>query len=189
MRCFLVLLISLLFFSGCTTTPAVPPPEQTAAEYREIQDNITRKQTDLAVTGTAIEQESKGIVQDIANLQTTLTAVTPENWEEEKQYLSVQVSNLQSRAIAQQERAETLNKQLAGEREENGKLNRKFNEYEFAHNQAISDKDKEITRLEVENKAVKGQRNTLLAIIIAIAILFITMVTVKVLRFFKVLPF
>ncbi|GHV91988.1 hypothetical protein AGMMS50268_24910 [Spirochaetia bacterium] len=188
MRRALIVLIAILF-AGCVTAPVTPPPDHLGAEYRVIQENLTQKQTDLAITGTVIEQESKGIVQDIADLQTSLTSVTPENWDAEKLNLTAQVLNLQGRAIAQQERAEMLNMQLAAERETNTLLNRKFNEYDFAHNQVLSDRETEITRLKVENKSVKGQRNTLLAIVIGIAVIVIAAVAVKVMRVMRVIPF
>jgi hypothetical protein len=83
---------------------------------------------------------------------------------------------------------ETLNAQLTQERETTSEQNTKFNEYEKKQNELISEMDGEITDLKIENKEVKGQRNTLLGIVItAISIIAIFLV-VKILRALRIIP-
>jgi hypothetical protein len=52
----------------------------------------------------------------------------------------------------------------------------------------LSEKDTEIAGLKVENKKIKGQRNTLLAIVITAVLVIVIFIVVKVLRTFRVVP-
>jgi hypothetical protein len=65
----------------------------------------------------------------------------------------------------------------------------KFNEYESAMTGRLSDRDTENAELREEVRDIKGQRNTLLAIVITAASVALLLAAFKILRFFKVLPF
>jgi hypothetical protein len=100
----------------------------------------------------------------------------------------IKVRGLRAAAEDHQVEAEKLNILLARERENGGKLSEQFNEYEQTALARLSQKDTEIAGLKVENKKVKGQRNTLLAVGITAVSAIVIFVTVKVLRVLRVLP-
>jgi hypothetical protein len=81
-----------------------------------------------------------------------------------------------------------LNRQLAEEREINGRLARKFNEYEAAQIEALSGRDAEISSLREDNRGIKGQRTILLGLVIALVLAWVIYIAYKVCRFFKIIP-
>jgi hypothetical protein len=162
---------------------SAPPPSAEALEYREIQSEIQKQQADLALTGVKIENESRGLVEGLKELEKDMVS-TPEAG---TIWLS-QVQALGNRAEELRREAENLNIQLGAERETNGMLNVKFNAYEAAQDRAISERDTEIAALKVENGTVKGQRNTLLAIVITAGVVVAAGIIVSVLRRLKIIP-
>jgi chromosome segregation ATPase len=148
--------------------------EANALEYREVQEELHQKQTDLAITGTKLELESQGIVEDIVRLEETVSASDPES------SLLRQIQMVRSRAEEHQANAEELNRQLAEERETSSILSEKFNRYE-------SEADKiraELATVKIENKKLAGQRNTLLVILITTGIAILVFVIFKARKFF-----
>ncbi|MDR2742348.1 MAG: hypothetical protein LBB98_09380 [Treponema sp.] len=70
-----VLALSAAILIGCASTrAAVPPPSESAGEYREIQGEIQKQQTDLAITGEKLKEGTKGIVEGITNLEAAIPA-------------------------------------------------------------------------------------------------------------------
>ena len=185
-----VITLAALWFGGCTTVrPAAPPPSPIAAEYRETQAEIQQQQTELAITGVKLETESRGIAGDIARLEESIAAAPPDFGETDRLAWVSQVQALRERAEGHQAETEKLNQQLAEERETTRRQGELFDRQEDAWQQALSEREGENTTLRVENKAIKGQRNTLLAIMITAGTVILIFVVFKVLRFFKVIPF
>jgi hypothetical protein len=179
----ILFIASCTLFSSCKTTKGAVTPSQEAFEYREIQGEIQKQQADLAITGERIKEGAKGIVEGITDLETSIAAA-PDSAE----ILLPKVQSVRIEAESLQMQVETLNVQLAQEREVTSGQNTKFNEYEKKQNELIAEMDGEITTLKIENKEVKGQRNTLLAIVItAISIIAIFLV-VKILRALRIIP-
>jgi hypothetical protein len=81
-----------------------------------------------------------------------------------------------------------MNRMLAEEGETNARLVRKFNEYEAVQGKALSERDREIALLKEENRAVKGQRNTFLAILVTAGVVVVLFILFKVLRAVKIIP-
>jgi predicted RNase H-like nuclease (RuvC/YqgF family) len=180
--CFLIAL--LLLFVSCKTTGGAVEPSRTILEYREIQDDIQQRQSDLAVTGVKIETETQGLVEGIVELEKEMIAAPPE----EAARWVPQVQSIREEAETLQEDVNTLNLLLSAERESYSDLNNKFNEYEAMQNKIIVDKEKEITTLRVDNKKISGQRNVLLAIIITAVVVIVLVIGIKVLRLKKIIP-
>jgi chromosome segregation ATPase len=164
-------------------------PGETASEYRDIQNDLQRQQTDIAITGVKVEAESRGIAGDIAKLEESLSTGAPDYGETDRLNWLRQVQDLRERAEGHQADAEKMNRQLSEEREAYSKLTHKFDNYETAQDKALSERDTENAQLRVENKAVRGQRNTLLAIVITAIMGIVLIIAVKVLRALKVIPF
>ena len=182
--------MAVLWLGGCTAVrPVVPPPGPIAEEYRETQADLRQQQAELAVTGQKIEDQGRGLVADLTRLEESIAGAAPEAGEAERQDWLRQAQALREQAETHQADIEGLNRQLAEERETARKQDRKFNEYEFAVTGQFSERDAENAQLRVENKAVKWQRNTLLAIVITAVVLVVLIIAIKVLRFFKVIPF
>ena len=160
----LVFTLAALFFS-CKTIEGRVAAGMDAAEYRDLQNELQRRQTDLAVTGEKIESDSRRMVEDIARLEKSAAAIAPDSG------LVEQSRVLKSRAEKLQIEAENLNRQ--------------FNDYETAQNKAMA----ELAAVKADSKKLEGQRNTLLAIIITAILAIIVFIAIKVLRVFKVLPF
>jgi hypothetical protein len=178
------IIAALIVFAACiscTTMGAVAPAPE-ALEYRDVQGEIQKQQADLAITGVKIETESRGIVEDIMELEKAMVS-TPEGslWLPRTQELQVRAEGLQGEA-------EKLNIQLESEREINGRLTAEFNTYEAAQNKALSERDTEIISLKVENKKVKGQRNTLLGIVITAISVIVLYLGFTILRRLKNIP-
>ena len=167
-------------FISCKTIGGRAETGKDAAEYREIENELQKRQTALAVTGERIESESNKIVEDISWLEKSLSAILPAD-----SGLVEQTRILKARAEKLQTEAENLNRQLAAERETNSALAAKFNDYEADQNKALA----ELAVVKADNKKLEGQRNTLLAIIITAILAIIIFIAIKVLRAFKVLPF
>ena len=168
-----------MFFS-CKTIEGRVEANKDAAEYRKIEDELQWRQIDLAVTGEKIELESREIVEDIARLEKSLSAIVPAD-----SGLVEQTRALKARAEKLQNEDENLNRQLATGRETNSTFAVKFNDYEAGQNKALT----ELAVLKADNKKLEWQRNTLLAIIITAILAIIVFIAIKVLRAFKVLPF
>ena len=183
-------IIAMLFFgtlaafmTGCQTMKATPAPSETAMEYRGLQEELQARQTETAITGVRIEAGSREIVAGLDALESAMVAA-PESgvdWLPPVQALKVRAGELQGEA-------ETLNRQLAGERENNGRLGAKFNDYEAATIRDLAVKEGEINTLRVENKKLSGQRNTLLAIVITAVSIIVIFIAIKLLRALRILP-
>ena len=174
----LAFIFAALFIS-CKTIDGRAETGKNAAEYREIENELQRRQIDLAVAGEKLESESREMAEDIARLEKSLSAIAPDSG------LAEQMRGLKARAEKLQTEAENLNRQLAAERETNSALAAKFNDYEADQNKALA----ELAAVKSDNKKMEGQRNTLLAIIITAILAIAVFVIIKVLRVFKVLPF
>jgi hypothetical protein len=167
---------------------SIPPPSETASDYRDIQADLQRQQTDIAITGVKVEEESQEIVGDIAKLEESISAA-PDYGEIDRLNWLRQVQELRGRAEGHQADTKKLNRQLAQERETNTALTSKFNQYETTQNNKASEMTAEIAALKVDNKKIKGERNTLLAIVITAITVIVLIIAVKVLRAIKVIPF
>jgi hypothetical protein len=180
----LIVILAALCCGGCKTAGAAMAPVELAGEYRDIEREIQRGQTELAVTGERIGEGSRDIAEGLAALETSIAAATEGNGGE----ILIKVRGLRAAAEDHQAETEKLNILLARERENSGKLSEQFNEYEQSALARLSQKDGEIAGLKVENKKVKGQRNTLLAVVITAVSAIVIFVIVKVLRDFHVIP-
>jgi hypothetical protein len=179
-----ILILAALLLAGCASTrAAVPSPSENAGEYRELQGELYQQQADIAVTGQKIEDQGRGVVGDLTRLEEVIAAA-PDAGEAGRLVQAVRV-----KAEDHVADIENLNRQLAEERETVKRQDQKFNDYEIEMVKMLSDKDAENAQLRVENKTVKGQRNTLLAIVITAATVVILTITVKVLRVLKIIPF
>jgi hypothetical protein len=180
------IIFSTLLFAACASTGvAVPPPSESAGEYRELQGELYRQQADIAIAGQKIEDQGRSLVEDLARLEESM-ATTPDAGKTERIYWLSQIQAAKVEAEVHKADIEDLNRRLATERETVKKQDQKFNDYEIRTVEMLSDRDTENTRLKVENKAIKGQRNTLLAIVIVIASAVLAAIIFKVFRFFKV---
>jgi hypothetical protein len=171
-------LFSTLLIS-CKTIDGAVPPDPEAVEYREIQGDLHRQQLDLAITGNDRGGKSTAFRRFGKNRG---GAIFPEGGDQGD--LLPQIKALRVIAEDHERNAGEVNRQLAVERETNWELSKKFDAYDVTQNKALSEIAGEIAVLEVENKKVKGQRNTLLAIIIITAIVALVLFIV-----FTVLPF
>jgi hypothetical protein len=186
-RC-LPIIFSAILVASCASTRALPPPSESAGEYRELQGELSRQQADIAIAGQKIEDQGRGLVEDLARLEEAM-ATAPDAGETERLYWLSRIQAAKVEAEVHQADILDLNRRLAAERETVKKQNQKFNDYEIEMVEMLSDRNTENTRLKVENKAVKGQRNTLLLIVIVVVGAALAVVVFKVCRFFKVLLF
>jgi peptidoglycan hydrolase CwlO-like protein len=175
----LLTIIAAILFGSCSSMvkSVTQPPE--ALEYRKTQTEIQQQQTELAVTGVKIEESSRDLVEGLAAVESALAAP-----DYDREILSNQVRDLRAVAENHQTNAETLNQQLAGEREITRRQGELFNRREEVWQTAVSDRDGEIASLRMDNKKLTGQRNTLLAIVITVGIVILIFVTFKALRSF-----
>jgi hypothetical protein len=171
-----VVIFAFTTLGGCASMKlSSPNPE--AIEYREVQGEINQHQAELAITGVRIEDDSREMVEGIIAIEGALAAP-----EYDRVVLVNQVYDLRTVAEKHLADTETLNRQLAQERESVSRLGKIFNEREEEWQKAVSERETTITALKVENKKLGGQRNTLLAIILtAFGVMFVIIV-VKVLR-------
>jgi hypothetical protein len=183
MKALFAVIIAALVLGACQTMRAAPPASVEALEYRDVQGEIQKQQADLAITGVKIKTESRGIVEEIMELEKDMVPTS------EGSVWLPRIQELQFRAEGLQREAEKLNIQLESERETSGMLTAKFNAYEAAQNKALSERDTEITSLKVENKKVKGQRNTLLGIVITAISVIVLYLVFTILRRLKIIPF
>jgi hypothetical protein len=156
--------MAALFLGGCTTMRPTAPPVPGALEYRETQAEIQQQQTELAITGTKIGEDSRDIVEGITAIESTLAVP-----DYDRDMLVNQVRELRVIAEKHQADTETLNRQLAGERETTRRQGELFDKREETWQKALSDRESENAALLVENIAVKGQSKARLIIIIALA--------------------
>jgi uncharacterized coiled-coil protein SlyX len=174
--------------TGCSSVrAAVQPLSENAGKYREIQEELYHQQTDIAVTGLQIEDQSRSLVENLTRLEESIAAAT-DTGETERLYWLSQVQVARADAEVHRADIENLNRQLAAERETVKKQYRKFNDYETEMVKKLSDRDTENARLKEENKAVKGQRNTFLAILITAGTTIALFIIFKVMRAMKVIP-
>jgi outer membrane murein-binding lipoprotein Lpp len=183
-----IVILAAIWLAGCSTMKPVSLSIPETKEYREIQGEIQKQQADLAVTGAVIEQGSKGIVEGLTELEKEISTASIDTGNDERASWLAQVQTLKGKAESLQTDAETLNRQLAQERDTNSRLNAEFNQYEIAQIKASAEKDTEIRDLQVENKKVKGQRNTLLGIVITAGIIIVLGIVLTVLRRLKIIP-
>ena len=181
--------LAVLWLGGCTTMrPTAPSPSPIAAEYREAQAEIRQQQTELAITGTKIEAESRGIAGDIARLEESIAAAPPEFGETDRLAWLSQAQALRARAEGHQAETEKLNRQLAGERETARRQGELFDRQEDAWQRALSEREAENAALRVESKKITGQRNMTLVIAIALALAIIGYAVIRILRFLRIIP-
>jgi uncharacterized protein YhaN len=182
--------LAAVMMTGCASMgTAVPPPSDTAREYRELQEDLRQQQADIAVTGQKVEHQSRDIVENLTRLEESIAGASPDFGEAERVYWLSQAQAVRIEAGNHQAEIESLNRQLAEERKTAGEKDRKFNDYESEVTRDLSDRDTEISQLRVENKAVKGQRNTFLAILITAGVVVVLFAGIKFLRFMKIIPF
>jgi PBP1b-binding outer membrane lipoprotein LpoB len=188
MKRYIPIIFAAVLLAACASTgTVVPPPSESAGKYRELQGGLYRQQTDIAVTGQKIEDQGRGLVEDLTRLEEAI-ATAPDAGEVDRIYWLSQVQSARAEAEVHQTDIEDLNRLLASERETVRKQDQKFNEYESSMTGELSIKDTENSRLREEVKTVKGQRNTLLAILITAGVLILCFVAFKVLRLFRVIP-
>jgi uncharacterized protein (DUF3084 family) len=126
-------------------------------------------------------------VEDLARLEEAMTTAPDAGETDRINWLS-KVQAARTAAEDHQADIEDLNRQLAAERETVRKQDQKFNDYETEMIKKLSDRDTENAQLRVENKAVKGQRNTLLAIVITAVSAVLLFIVIKILRIIKIIP-
>jgi hypothetical protein len=180
---YIPIIFSAFLLAACASTGAVvPPPIERAGEYQELQGELYQQQADIAVAGQKIEDQGRGLVDDLTRLEEVIAAA-PDAGEAGHLVQAVRV-----KAEDHVADIERLNQQLAVERETVKRQDQKFNEYETAMTGELSAKGTENSRLREEVKTVKGQRNTLLAIVSTAGVVILCFVVFKVLRFFRVIP-
>jgi hypothetical protein len=115
------------------------------------------------------------------------------NSEAEKRVWLLQVQELKTQAAGLRQESETLNDQLAFQREQAGILQRSFSGYEAESLMTISSKNGEIAGLNqmlseqaLETEKYKGTSRSRLIIIIAFAGTWIVFIAFKICRFFRV---
>ncbi|GHU65143.1 hypothetical protein FACS189447_03560 [Spirochaetia bacterium] len=186
-RKILVLFFLAILLIGCQTTRVTPAPGEGSVEYRGIQEEIRNQQTEIAISGAAIEHGAREITSGLTDLEKSMSAA--EYTEADRQAWLSGVHVLRGQSEGLQSEIVNLNFQLSQEREKSSLLSLSFNKFENIQLQALSEKDTEINRLAVENKKVKGQRNTLMAIVITAITVIVLSIAVKVLRAMRVIPF
>jgi predicted nucleic acid-binding Zn-ribbon protein len=181
MKRYVPIVFSASLLASCASTWAAVPPS--AGNYRAAQGELRRQQADIAAAGQKIEDHGRALVDDLTLLEEAISAA-PDAGEAGRLVLA-------ARAKAEDHAAdiENLNRQLAAERETVIKQDQKFDEYEAAMTGRLSARDTENAELREEIKEIKGQRNTLLAIVITAASAALLFAASRILRFFKVLPF
>jgi hypothetical protein len=183
---FLAMFASL--FMGCASNKAViPPPFESAREYRELQGQLTSQQTDIAISGQRIEDQGRGIVEDLIRIERDM-ADTQDVGEKERQSWLSEVKVARTDAEIQQTLIEDLNRQLAAERETVKKKDQEFTLYEFSSNKELSVKTTENATLREGIRTVRGQRNTVIGILITAGVFVLIYFGMKILRFLKILP-
>jgi cob(I)alamin adenosyltransferase len=174
--------------AGCSSVrAAVPPLSENAGEYREIQGELHHQQADIAVAGRKIEEQGRNLVENLTMLEESIAA-TADAGETERLYWLSRIQAARADADVHRADIESLNRQLAAERETVKKQRQKFNGYESEMAKKLSDRDTENAQLKEENKAVKGRRNTFLAILITAGAAAALFIIFKALRAMKVIP-
>jgi hypothetical protein len=175
---------AVLWFGGCTTIRSTATPVPRSLEYRETQAKIQQQQTEIAVTGVRIEESGQGIIAGIETLETSLG---DPNYDRDK--LITQARDLRVMAEDHQTEIKSLNLMLVRERETTRLQGELFDKREEAWQQELSGRAAENAALMVENKKLAGQRNTLLAIVLTIFGIILIIITFKVLRVLKIIPY
>jgi hypothetical protein len=173
-----------VWLGGCASIRAAAPPVPGALEYREVQAEIWQRQTEIGISGSRIEESGRGIVEGLEAIETAM-----ESPEFDRERVITQFREVRVIAEDHQSEIKSLNLMLAQEREFTRRRGEMFDRREEDWQRALSDREAENVGLRVENKAVKGQRNTLKAIVIPAVSVALLFAVFKILRFFKVLPF
>jgi hypothetical protein len=174
-------------FMGCTSIKAAVPPSERAGEYRQLQTELQRQQTDSAISGQKLEEQGRGLVEDLSRLEDSMVSA-PEAGEAERRQWLTQVRTSRAAAEAHLAEIENLNQMLQEERETSAKKDHLFNEYDAAMTSELSVRATENAALREELTAVKGQRNTVAAILITAAVVVILTIVVKILRTVRIIP-
>jgi hypothetical protein len=183
----LLAFLAFMALSGCASMKSFSPPPG-AVEYREIQGELYRQQADIAVTGQKIEDQGQSLVKDLARLEDSIANAAPDAGEAERRYWLSLVQDTRTAAETHVSEIEKLNLKLEEERETSRKKDQKFNEYEAATTGEIAAIGTENAELRETVKTVKGQRNTLLATVLAALGVILIIIVVKVLRTLKIIP-
>jgi hypothetical protein len=190
MKRYIPIIFSALLLASCISTRAVvPPPSESAGEYREIQGELYQQQADIAVVGQKIEDQGRDLVEDLSRIEDSIANAAPDAGESDRQHWLSMIQDTRMAAEAHVSEIEILNLKLEEERETSRKKDQKFNEYEAAVTMELSAIGTENAELRETVKTVKGHRNALLAITITVGVAILLVIGFKVLRFFKVLPF
>jgi PBP1b-binding outer membrane lipoprotein LpoB len=183
MKRYVPIVFSVFLLADCASVKTAPAVSESSRGYRNLQGELYRQQADIAAAGQKIEDQGRALADDLALLEEAVAAA-PNAGEAGR---LVQAARMKAEEHTAD--IENLNRKLAAERETAGKHEQKFNEYEAVMAGRISIKDAENSRLREEVKTVKGQRNTLLAIVITAVSSALLFAAFKILRFFKALPF
>jgi chromosome segregation ATPase len=188
MKRYIPIIFAALLLAACASTGAVVPPQnESAGEYRELQGELYHQQADIAVTGQKIEDQGRGLVEDLTRLEDSLANAAPDSGEAERRYWLSLVQDTRTAAETHVSEIENLNLKLEEERETSRKKEQKFNEYEAAITGKLAALDTENAELKETVKTVKGQRNTLLSIVLTALGLILSIIGVKVLRTLKII--
>jgi hypothetical protein len=179
-------LLALLFCS-CSSVKTVPAVSESSKDYRNLQGALYQQQTEIAVAGQKIENQSLSLIKDLTDLEKEI-ASSSNAGEADRLHWLAQVRTARIDAETHQATIKNLNQQLAAEREIVKNQSQTFNEYEATMTTLLSDKTKENTQLRVENKTIKGQRNTLLGAILTAVSLVAIFLVIKFLKRTKHIP-
>jgi hypothetical protein len=189
MKKVILILFTALLTIGCASTRAVVPlTSESAGEYRELQGEAQRRQADIAISGQKIEDQGRGLVDDLTRLEESIANAATDTVEVGRLYWLSEVRSAREGAEAHVTEIENLNRQLAESRETDRKKDQKFNEYEAIVTGQLAAKDTENAELRENIKAVTGQRNTLLAIVITAVSVILLLIAVKILRTLRIIP-
>lgn len=69
---FIIFITISILFIGCKSTELLSDNGERITEYRELQSEIRTGETDLAITGTEIENSSRELGEGIRNLEQSI---------------------------------------------------------------------------------------------------------------------
>ena len=110
-----------------------------------------------------------------------------QSWLLQARGLKAQAHSLSTQAESLRRESEALNNQLSAQREQNGKLQQSFNEYEAAQLTLLSSKNGEIAGMKLEVEKYKGKAALRLVIIIALLTVVAGYTAFRVCRFFRLI--
>lgn len=79
-----LLFVLCVLLTSCRTVPAILSDERGADETRESLDSISDQQTELGITGSLIEDQSRGLAIDLAEFERAIKDGAGDNLEFEK---------------------------------------------------------------------------------------------------------